>query len=248
MVMIRALDGTIRADGRPMAMFKNCNGDDDIDAKRSRPSIGKPDIGHAKKERVFLFGTNQRITSGPAAKRLHSKAGYMAAPERFADWSDFSCTAGAVHTWPMTSLAAAQQFVGVGHSYFPRLLSESEPATSILWASLSASRRGIVFVDALVPDRGTPHHSGMMMNPSYCSTIKNRGIRIAVLDLSAAADQLLAQHRAVPAEHRLGSGELRLAGPLFSGLDRSGHFRRAHAAVQRRRRDSPPDKIGQNRG
>jgi hypothetical protein len=34
---------------------------------------------------VVLVGTDQRITSGPAAKRLHSKAGYMAAPERFAD-------------------------------------------------------------------------------------------------------------------------------------------------------------------
>jgi hypothetical protein len=32
-----------------------------------------------------LFGTDQRITSGPAAQRLHSKAGYMAAPERFAE-------------------------------------------------------------------------------------------------------------------------------------------------------------------
>jgi hypothetical protein len=31
---------------------------------------------------VLLFGTDQRITSGPAAKRLHSKAGYMAAPNR----------------------------------------------------------------------------------------------------------------------------------------------------------------------
>src|SRR6516162_9487817 len=59
-------------------------GDEDIDAKRSRPSIGKPAMGHAKKERVLLFGTDQRITSGPAAKRSHSKAGYMAAPERFA--------------------------------------------------------------------------------------------------------------------------------------------------------------------
>jgi hypothetical protein len=34
---------------------------------------------------VFLFGTDQRITSGPAAKRPHSKAEYMTAPERFAD-------------------------------------------------------------------------------------------------------------------------------------------------------------------
>src|ERR1019366_3643380 len=44
-----------------------------------------PFLGHAKKERVNLFRTDQRITSGPAAKRLHSKAEYMTAPERFAD-------------------------------------------------------------------------------------------------------------------------------------------------------------------
>src|SRR4051795_2692943 len=44
-----------------------------------------PILGHAKKERVGLFGTDQRITSGPAAKRPHSKAEYMTAPERFAD-------------------------------------------------------------------------------------------------------------------------------------------------------------------
>jgi hypothetical protein len=37
---------------------------------------------------VLFIGTDQRITSGPAAKRLHSKAGYMAAPERFAERSD----------------------------------------------------------------------------------------------------------------------------------------------------------------
>src|SRR6266436_7014760 len=63
----------------------NCRGDEDIDAKRSRPSIGKPVMGHARKERVVLFVTDQRITSGPAAKRPHSKAEYMTAPERFAD-------------------------------------------------------------------------------------------------------------------------------------------------------------------
>src|SRR3981081_1178875 len=44
-----------------------------------------PFLGHAKKERVVLFGTDQRITSGPAARRPHSKADYMTAPERFAD-------------------------------------------------------------------------------------------------------------------------------------------------------------------
>src|ERR1019366_741640 len=68
-----------------VSAFTNCRGDEDIDAKRSRPSIGKPVLGHARKERVVLFGTDQRITSGPAAKRPHSKAEYMTAPERFAD-------------------------------------------------------------------------------------------------------------------------------------------------------------------
>ena len=46
-------------------------------------------MGHARKERVVLFGTDQRITSGPAAKRPHSKAEYMTAPERFADSQKF---------------------------------------------------------------------------------------------------------------------------------------------------------------
>src|SRR3954463_15985285 len=44
-----------------------------------------PFFGHAKKERVGLFGTDQRITSGPAARRPHSMAEYMTAPERFTD-------------------------------------------------------------------------------------------------------------------------------------------------------------------
>jgi hypothetical protein len=47
--------------------FMNCKGDEDVDAKRSRPSIGKPGKCHASKERVLLVGTDQRITSGPAA-------------------------------------------------------------------------------------------------------------------------------------------------------------------------------------
>ena len=32
------------------------------------------------------------------------QAGYMAAPERFAETSDSSCTAGAVHTWPVSTV------------------------------------------------------------------------------------------------------------------------------------------------
>jgi hypothetical protein len=65
---------------------RELQGDDDVDAKRSRPSVGEPAMGHAKKVRAKVFGTDQRIKSGPAAKTApHSKAGYMAAPERFAD-------------------------------------------------------------------------------------------------------------------------------------------------------------------
>jgi len=38
--------------------LRNCRGDDDIDAKRSRPSIGKTrEMCHARKERVVLVGT-----------------------------------------------------------------------------------------------------------------------------------------------------------------------------------------------
>jgi len=48
---------------------------------------------------VNLIGNDQRITSGPAVKRPHSKAEYMTAPERFADSQFLSCTAGAVHTY-----------------------------------------------------------------------------------------------------------------------------------------------------
>src|ERR1700704_5224425 len=58
-----------------------------------------PFLGHAKKERVLLFKTDQRITSGPAARRPRSKAEYMTAPERFAESQIlFPCIAGAVHT------------------------------------------------------------------------------------------------------------------------------------------------------
>ena len=55
-----------------------------------------PLLGHAKKERVVLIGTDQRITSGPAAKRPHSKAEYMTAPERFADKSQIPLAPRAV--------------------------------------------------------------------------------------------------------------------------------------------------------
>src|SRR5947208_9197261 len=78
----------------------NCKGDEDVDAKRSRPSIGKPEMCHASKERVVLFGTDQRITSGPAARtaafrgRIHGCTRTIRKKVRV-----FSCAAGAVHTW-----------------------------------------------------------------------------------------------------------------------------------------------------
>src|SRR5258708_1202618 len=81
-------------------MRLNCKGDDDVDAKRSRPSIGKPAKCHASKERVLLVGTDQRITSRPAAKtaalkgRIHGCTRTLRGNVRFS-----SCTAGAVHTW-----------------------------------------------------------------------------------------------------------------------------------------------------
>jgi hypothetical protein len=34
----------------------------------------------------------------------------MAAPERFAETSDSSCTAGAVHTWPITTFRCVAEF------------------------------------------------------------------------------------------------------------------------------------------
>ena len=82
-------------------------------------------MGHARKERVVLFGTDQRITSGPAAmaaasrRRQSSKrkqAGYMTAPERFADTSDSSCTAGAVHTWHTAGQSIGDGLSAAGES------------------------------------------------------------------------------------------------------------------------------------
>src|SRR5262245_37591521 len=77
------------------------------DAKRSRPSIGKPAMSHPSKERVLLIGTDQRITSGPAARtaafrgRIHGCTRTIRRTVRFS-----SCTAGAVHTWHIASIVA----------------------------------------------------------------------------------------------------------------------------------------------
>src|SRR5436305_5141076 len=99
----------------------NCKGDDDVDAKRSRPSIGKPVVGHARKERVLLIGTDQRITSGPAARtaafrgRIHDctrivsrkvrffslapRAPSIHDPQRLRPGSGPHCASPAGHAW-----------------------------------------------------------------------------------------------------------------------------------------------------
>ena len=89
----------------------------------SRPSIGQPVMGHAGKERVLLFGTDQRITSGPAATAAASRwrqafrrkqAVYMAAPERFAKRQiPLAPRAPSIHG-PLRRFAATQQTVAFG--------------------------------------------------------------------------------------------------------------------------------------
>src|SRR3979490_2755501 len=76
-----------------------------------------PFLGHAKEERVSLFGTDQRITSGPAARRPHSKAEYMTAPERFADSQiPLAPRAPSIHD-PTETSAYAQLLRPKVHSY-----------------------------------------------------------------------------------------------------------------------------------
>lgn len=71
-------------------MFKNCRGDDDIDAKRSRPTIGKTrDVPREERTRAIVWDPISGLHLGQRPKRPHSKAEYMAAPERFAEMSEF---------------------------------------------------------------------------------------------------------------------------------------------------------------
>ena len=79
----------------------NCRGDHGIDAKRSRPSIGKTrDVPREQRTRANVWDPISGLHQGQRPQRLHQQAEYMAAPERFAEMPDFfPCTAGAVHTW-----------------------------------------------------------------------------------------------------------------------------------------------------
>src|SRR3974390_3198112 len=96
--------------------FMNCRGEDDIDAKRSRPSIGKTREGQrVEKTRAFVWDPISGLHQGQQPKRLHSKAEYMAAPERFAELSDFSLAprAPSIHG-PSRHFAASLNFFAFG--------------------------------------------------------------------------------------------------------------------------------------
>ena len=84
-----------------VSALRNCRGDDDIDAKRSKPSIGKTrDKCHARKERVVLVGTRIRgLHQGQRPQRSHSKAVYMAAPDPLVEMSDFPLAPRAPMVW-----------------------------------------------------------------------------------------------------------------------------------------------------
>src|SRR5262245_55599812 len=69
----------------------NCRGDDDIDAKRSRPSIGKTRfVPGEERARGYDWDPISGSHQGQRPQRPHAKAAYMAAPERFAEMSNFS--------------------------------------------------------------------------------------------------------------------------------------------------------------
>src|SRR3954454_9205922 len=85
----------------------NCRGDDGIDAKRSRPSIGKTRYKcHARLERAVLVGTRSAdyIRASGHSGRIQRPYTWLP-PTPFAEMPDFfPCTAGAVHTWHLVDL------------------------------------------------------------------------------------------------------------------------------------------------
>src|ERR1039457_1347716 len=91
----------------------NCRGDDDIDANRSRPSIGKTRyVPREERTRAIVWNPISGLHQGQRPKRPHSKAEYMAAPERFAERSDFSLAprAPSIHVWdPISGLHQGQR-------------------------------------------------------------------------------------------------------------------------------------------
>jgi hypothetical protein len=75
---------------------------------------------------------------------MQKQAGYMAAPERFADRSDSSCTAGAVHTWPLTT---DRIFLADGR--FAREADMAGPAADSTRSLVTLSVVWLLSIDAL---------------------------------------------------------------------------------------------------
>jgi hypothetical protein len=83
-----------------------------FDAKRSRPSIGKPGKCHASKERVLLIGTDQRITSGPAATTAAFRSRIHGCTRNVS--RNFAPRAPSIHLVRCKSLAACTGLQGIG--------------------------------------------------------------------------------------------------------------------------------------
>ena len=65
---------------------------------RDRRLAKTREVPREERARAFGFDPASGSHQGQQPKRLHSKAEYMAAPERLAELSDSPCNAGAVHT------------------------------------------------------------------------------------------------------------------------------------------------------
>ena len=160
-----------------------------------------PSLGHAKKERVSLFGTDQRITSGPAARRPHSKAEYMTAPERFAD-SQIPLAPRAPSIHDPSETCAAQDF-------------RSAKALFVPWL-----KRDIVHSIACT----RPPAGGSHGNPHPTARIHihtgRRSSRVAACGARAASRAHAAHRRAGTGRGRSGN-----AGPRRGARTRVGRIR-----------------------
>src|SRR6202050_4470767 len=106
----------------------NCRGDDDIDAKRSRPSIGNTRLWATRgKNACDWLGPDRRITSGPPATAAASRWGKPLRENSPHTWLHpnasqksqiCSCNAGTVHTWPVTAAPVIRHRVAYRGSYY----------------------------------------------------------------------------------------------------------------------------------
>ena len=181
----------------------NCRGDDDIDAKRSRPSIGNTRLWATRgKNACDWLGPDPRITSGPAATAAASRWGKPLRENRPHTWLHpnasqksqiCSCNAGTVHTWPFASLVACLRFccyriiADIGPELMLNGSVEIDPtATSSLVSSCSAKgdgRRSLTAWPFAYCQSGTAStfivSSSGRSNPKCCAMSVRRALRSA---------------------------------------------------------------------